>query len=154
MIAVGEGHDPPGQVGSLPDLVRRNSRRLPLSFRGAKPRGNLLVDCSFSYCVPGDCHGLRPRNDVVTLGRCFFPGWVLFRAGREGHDPPLRGLTECRFFDDLKTPEAGWLRGLVVRRFSVVPCCTGAYTAGGSGPSGPAAPGGCPARRSRPGPAG
>ena len=43
------------------------SRRLPLSLRGAKRRGNLLAGSSLSYIVPGDSHGALPLG-MTELG--------------------------------------------------------------------------------------
>ena len=56
------------------------SFRPPRSFRGAKPRGNLLGHCANSHCLPGDCHAaLRLAMTTGIRGWCLrirpkFPG--------------------------------------------------------------------------------
>ena len=43
---------------------RRSRERQPMSLRGAdRRRGNLPEHRAAFNVVPGDCHGLRPRND-------------------------------------------------------------------------------------------
>ena len=64
--------------------------RPPLSFRGAKPRGNLLGHCANSHCLPGDCHAaLRLAMTVVVWGWCFCISWAIIEHGRRGqcHTP-------------------------------------------------------------------
>ena len=47
------------------------SFRPPLSFRGAKLRGNLLGHCANSNCLPGDCHAaLRLAMTTGIRGWC------------------------------------------------------------------------------------
>ena len=80
---VGNGHDrwavQPIEINN-PPAQRNQPSSTPLSFRGAKPRGNLLGHCANSGCLPGDCHAaLRLAMTTGIRGRCLrirpkFPG--------------------------------------------------------------------------------
>ena len=91
--------------------------RLPLSLRaegapqgglscpsGNSPSGNLLVGSLSSYAVPGDSHGLRPRNDrfgdctLIWYGRLSNRvGWGVTPPYKKALPPRWGGRQICFF---------------------------------------------------------
>ena len=63
-------------------FIQKAQPKSSTSLRGAKRRGNLLEKATVRNTVPGDCHGLRPRNDMLVGTWCRFAGlrWG-FRCG-------------------------------------------------------------------------
>ena len=47
-------------------LKQKLSPRVTAVIASPQGRGNLLVQLSESYIVPGDRHGLRPRDDMAV----------------------------------------------------------------------------------------
>ena len=91
------GRGVPTGINAVDDyhLKTEGPAEISMSFRGAKPRGNLLEESRKSYEVPGDCHvGLRPpRNDVEILTRSFF-----WRCGADtpGGVPTIQAISVPR----------------------------------------------------------
>ncbi len=95
----------PGESARSPHLSFRGAKpRTPgwplLALRANSPSGNLLEHCTNPHNLPGDCHGLRPRNDMENRTWSFFwrcnpdtPGGVSLQRSPSGTAfVPIRGM--------------------------------------------------------------
>ena len=96
-LSVGRGHDPADQLPLIEMWVQRERVSITMSLRGAKRRGNLLVQSTIVHSKNRCYTGRLPRQSVDWLAMTVVVGsWVhrsscsIITPGRRGHDRALQ----------------------------------------------------------------